>query len=199
MLLLDNPVKALIAGFVLAALALVAFMLTGPVDPRGLISVLLRFVHVLSAMVWVGLIFFVNFIQLRALQEADEPARSAIAKWIVPQVATVFRHASHLTVLSGLLMLVATGYLLGNWVFSSAVYMPLPRTWTMATGTLGGLLMWTFVNLGIWPSLKVVLGQEAGDREAQARARQTVKRYARLNLVLALPVTLMMVAAAHLF
>ena len=195
MLLLDNPARAVIAGLVLAALTLAVWLLTGPVDPRGLISVLLRFVHVLSAMVWVGLIFFVNFIQLRALQEADAPSRSAIAKWIVPHVATMFRHASHLTVLSGALLLVATGYLLGSWVFASAVYMPLPRILLLATGAFAGFLMWTFVNLAIWPNLKIVLGQATGDAET---ARQTVKRYARLNLVLAIPVTFLMVAAAHL-
>ncbi len=180
----------------LAGLALAGFMLFEPADPRGLISVLLRFVHVLSAMLWVGLIFFVNFVQLRALQEADEPSRKSIATWIVPRVATVFRHASHLTVLSGALLLVATGYLLGSWVFASAVYVPLARTLLLAAGALGGLLMWTFVNLAIWPNLKIVLGQATGDAAA---ARQAVKLYARLNLVLALPVTLIMVAAAHLF
>src|SRR3984893_18521052 len=198
MLLLDNPSRAVIAGLVLAALTLAVWLLTGPVDPRGLISVLLRFVHVLSAMVWVGLIFFVNFIQLRALQEADVSSRSVIAKWIVPHVATMFRHTSHLTVLSGALLLVSTGYLLGNWVFSSAVYMPLARTLTLFAGAFGGLLMWAFVNLVIWPSLKIVLGQSQGDTETQTRARQTVKLFARLNLVLALPVTFAMVAAAHL-
>ena len=194
----DNPARAVIAGLVLASLALAVWLLTGPVDPRGLISVLLRCVHVLSAMVWVGLIFFVNFIQRRALQEADVPARSAIAKWIVPHVATMFRHASHLTVLSGALLLVATGYLLGSWIFASAVYMPPARILLLTTGVLGGLLMWTFVNLLIWPSLKIVLGQSQGNTETQTRARQIVKRYARLNLVLALPVTFAMVAAAHL-
>jgi uncharacterized membrane protein len=196
--MLDSPAKAVIAGLILAALVLTLWLLTGPVDPRGLISVLLRFVHVLSAMVWVGLIFFVNFIQLRALQEAELPSRSAIAKWIVPHVATMFRHASHLTVLSGALLLVSTGYLLGSWVFASAVYMPLARTLTLFAGAAAGLMMWVFVNLVIWPSLKIVLGQSQGDAETQARARQTVKRYARLNLVLAIPVTFLMVAAAHL-
>jgi uncharacterized membrane protein len=58
--------------------------------------------------------------------------------------------------------------------------------------------MWAFVNFVIWPSLKIVLGQTAGDADAKALARQTVKRYARLNLVLAVPVTFAMVSAAHL-
>ena len=116
----------------------------------------------------------------------------------MPRVATVLRHTSHLTVLSGVLLLVATGYLFSGWVFSSAVYMPEPRAFMLALGALGGVLMWGSLNFVIWPTLKVVLGHTATDAQAQARARQTVKRYARLNLVLALPVTFIMVAAAHL-
>lgn len=196
--LLDNPVRALLAGLVVAGLALAAWLLTGPVDPRGLISVLLRFVHVVSAMAWIGLVFFVNFVQLKALEEADEASRSAISKWIVPRVAAGFRHASHLTVLSGALLLVSTGYLLGDWVFSSIVYMPPLRTVMLAAGALGGLVMWALVNFVIWPSLKIALGQTAGDADAKAQARQTIKLYARLNLVLALPVTFAMLSTAHL-
>lgn len=196
--LLDNPARAIGLGAAIAAFALAMWLLTGTVDPHGLISVLLRFVHVLSAMVWVGLIFFVNFIQLSVLQEADEPSRNTISKWIVPRVAAAFRHASHLTLLSGVLLLVSTGYLLGDWVFSSAVYVPLARNLTLAAGALGGVFMWAFVNFAIGPSLKIVLGQTASDAGAQAQARQTIKRYARLNLVLALPVTFFMVAATHL-
>src|SRR3990172_2254942 len=85
--LLDGPVRTLIAGLAIASLALAAWLLAAPVDPRGLVSVLLRFVHVAAAMAWIGLVFFVNFVQLAALEAADEASRGAIAKWIVPRVA----------------------------------------------------------------------------------------------------------------
>ena len=104
--MLSDPVRSFLAGLALAALALAAWLVFEPLDLRGLIAVLLRFVHVLSAMVWVGLIFFVNFIQFKALEEADEASRGAIARGIVPRVAGAFRHASHLTVLTGALLLV---------------------------------------------------------------------------------------------
>jgi len=185
-------------GLVVAGLMLAAWLLTGPVDSYGLLSVVLRFVHVVAAMAWIGLIFFVNFVQLTALEEADEAARSAIANWIVPRVAAGFRHASHLTLLSGALLLISTGYLLGEWFFSSSIYIPPQRTAMLTAGALGGIVMWAFVNFVIWPSLKIALGQTAGDADAKALARQTVKRYARLNLVLAVPVTFAMVSAAHL-
>ena len=141
---------------------------------------------------------FVNFVQMKALEEADEASRSAISKWIVPHVAAGLRHASHLTVLSGSLLLILAGYLFGEWVYSSAAYMPLPRVLMLVAGALGGLVMWAFVNFIIWPSLKIALALTASDAAGKARARQTVKRYARLNLVLALPVAFAMVAAAHL-
>jgi uncharacterized membrane protein len=57
------------------------------VDPHGLIWILLRFIHIVAAMVWVGLIFFVNFIQLPVLEQADDASRSTISRWIVPRVA----------------------------------------------------------------------------------------------------------------
>ncbi|MES0385406.1 MAG: hypothetical protein ABUJ98_12560 [Hyphomicrobium sp.] len=192
---LETPFRSLLTGFGIAGLALTAWLVTGPVDPIELTSVLLRFVHVVSAMAWIGLVFFVNFVQLKALEEADEASRNAISKWIVPRVAAGFRHASHLTVISGGMLLILTGYLLVEWVNSSAAYLPLPRILMLVAGALGGLVMWVLVNFVIGPSLKIAL---TGDAAGKARARQTVKRYARLNLVLALPVAFAMVAAAHL-
>jgi uncharacterized membrane protein len=113
-------------------------------------------------------------------------------------VAVAFRHASHLSVLSGALLLVATGYLLGGLALSSPSGLPLARALMLGFGALGGLIMWVLVNFVIWPGLKVVLGQ-TGDAAAKAQARSTVENYARLNLVLMIPVTFAMIAAAHLF
>jgi len=196
--LLDIPGRALLAGLAITALILAAWLMSDPVDGTGLISVLLRFVHVVAAMAWVGLIFFVNFVQIGALTEADEAGRGAIHRWIVPRVTQGYRHASHLVVLSGILLLVASGYVLGEWVFASPVYMPPVRTATLWAGTLGGLIMWALVHFAIWPNVKIALGETAADYGARNQARQALKLYARLNLMLALPVTLAMIAAAHL-
>ena len=196
--ILESPARALLAGLAITVLALAIWLGTNPVDVQGLLSVLLRLVHVVAAMAWIGSVFFVNFVQLEALAEADEAGRAAIARWIVPRVAAGIRHASHLVVLSGALLLVASGYVLGEWVFTSAVYVPPPRSAMLWMGALGGLLMWAFVHFAIGPSLKIVLGETAADADAKLRAREVVKRYARLNLVLALPVVFAMVGAAHL-
>src|SRR5262245_11204875 len=118
------------------------WLATGSADMRGLVSVLLRSIHVVAAMAWVGLIFFVNFIQLAALDQSDEASRRTISQSIVPPVAAAMSHASHLTVLTGAILLVATGYLFGEWLYASAVFVPSSRTAMLLAGAIGGIVMW---------------------------------------------------------
>jgi len=197
--IIANPRASLWAGLALAAAVLLFWLVTAGADTLGLFSFLIRLLHVLAAMVWIGLVFFVNFVQLVALQSADEQGREFLHKAIVPNVAWWFRHASTVTVASGAILLVTTGYLLPNLVYGAGVYVPPSRAWLIGAGVLGALAMWMFVHMYIWPSMQVVLGLRPGDADAKARARSRVILFARLNLILTVPVTLAMVAAAHLY
>jgi len=197
--ILASPVKSLLAGLALAAVVLALWLGIAGADRIGLASFLLRWLHVFTSIVWVGLIWFVNFIQLAAVRDADDGERAAIHKLIVPRVAVTFRHASHAVVVSGVVLLVTSGYLLDRLMFTSPVYIPPLRNWLLWGGTIAGLVMWAFVHMKIWPAIRIVLGDAAGDAAAKAAARDTVRTYARLNLILAIPVTFVMVAAAHLY
>ena len=75
--------------------------------------------------------FFVNFVQLVALQSADEQGRDFLHKAVVPNVAWWFRHASTLAVASGAILLVTTGYLLPTLVYGTGVYVPPARAWLL--------------------------------------------------------------------
>jgi uncharacterized membrane protein len=195
-----TPQASLVTGLVVAVVLLgVALVFSDGADWLGFFSFLMRLLHVLGAMVWIGLIFFVNFVQLVALQSADEGARGYLHKAIVPNVAWWFRHASTLTVITGIILVFAMGYALPTLVYGSAVYVPLPRALLLWSAVIGALVMWMFVHMYIWPNMQVVLGLRPGDAEAKAQARARVILFARLNLVIALPVTLGMVAAAHLY
>ena len=195
--LLGSPGKALAFGTA-AALGLLVVALTGSgIDGVGLVALLVRWLHIGAAIVWLGMVWFVNFIQLVAVAEADQPARGAIMKHIVPRVAATFRHASHLTVVTGAVLLVTSGYVGSSLVYASAVFIPTSRNILMWVGVLAAMAMYMFVHMFIWPGLRLVLGIEKGTAEEVAAARAKVATYARWNLVLSVPVTLAMVAASH--
>lgn len=195
--ILASASTSLMAGLAVCALILIVSLFDSSLDWLGFISFLLRWVHILGGIIWIGMIWFVNFIQFAALDEADDAGRGLIHKLIVPRVAHTFRHAAHLTLVSGVLLLISTGYLFDRWVFSSAVYIAPMRSVLLWSGVIAGAFMWGFVQFVIWPNLQIVLG--SADAEAKAAARQRVRRFARLNLILAIPVTFVMVAATHLY
>lgn len=193
--ILASPGRSLALGAALTLVILVLWLVTAGADRIGFVSFLLRWLHVFAGIVWVGMVWFVNFIQLAALQETDDAGRATLLNSVAPRVAHTFRHASHTSLLTGVLLLVASGYVLD--LGGRAGGLP-SRALTLWGGTLGGVLMWAFVHFIISPNLKVVLGHTPGDADAKARARQQVTTYARWNLILAVPVTFAMVAAAHL-
>jgi uncharacterized membrane protein len=150
-------------------------------------------------MIWIGFVFFINFVQLVVLRTADEPSRSFLHKAMVPRVAWWFRHASTIVVASGALLLILGGYMLPSLVYGSAVYVPPARALLLWGGVVGGLVMWMFAHMYVWPNMQVAIGLRPGDDDAKARARARVVLFARLNLMLSLPVVFAMVAAAHLY
>ena len=198
MQLLDSARASLGLAVLLAAGMLVIFLGVAG-DALSLVSFLLRALHILAAAVWVGLIVFVNFVQLEALRTADPEGREFMHKMIVPTVAFWFRHASTATVITGALLLVPIGYVLPTLAYGSSVYVPPARAALLWSAVLAALAMWMFVHMYIWPSMQVVLGLRPGNSEAKARARTRVASFARLNLILALPVLFAMVAVAHLY
>lgn len=197
--LLSSARQAMIVGTLIAVLAVAVGMAISGADTLGFVSFVLRAVHVLAAIVWVGMIWFVNFVQHPAVVGADDAGRGTLMRLVVPNVAWIFRHASHLVILSGALLLLPTGYLLSAWVYGAPVYLSLAKTGSMVVAAVGAIVMWALVHHAIWPSLQVVLGERPGNAEAKAAARAKVALYARANLLLAIPVTVLMVAAAHLF
>ena len=196
--IIDTPKASLIAGCILALALLVIRLIAA--DAVEVFAFLVRLLHILAAMVWVGLIVFVNFVQLVALQGADDAARGFFAKSVIPQVAAWYRHASTLAVAD-------RRYPAGDVRLS----VPEPHLRDGGRHAAGAhraavgrrarraLAMWMFVHMYIWPNVQVAIGLRIGDAEAKARAREKVLLFARLNLVLAIPVTLAMVAAAHLY
>lgn len=184
---LKSPSTAIAIGTAASLVLLLASWFGGHVDMSTVTALLLRSLHVLTAMVWVGLIVFVNVVQLTVLAQAPAGDRDAILRQIVPRTAETFRLAGNLTIATGAILLITAGYLARP---------PQYALW-MWIGTLGGIAMLGFVHARISPALRIVLDTNMSDAATKAEARETVRLYARLNLLLAVVVTFAMVAAAH--
>jgi uncharacterized membrane protein len=197
--ILDSARASLAVGLLIAAAVLAACVVGAGGDVVGLLSFLLRFLHVFAAAVWIGLIVFVNFIQLAVLKAADAQERERLGRLLVPSVAAWMRHASTATILAGVVLLVSTGYLLPSLIYGSSVFIPLPRAALLWPAVVGAIAMWMFVHMYIWPSMRIALGLRPADAAAKARAEARITGFARLNLILAVPVLLAMLAAAHLY
>ncbi len=195
---LSKPGNALWAGAAIAAVGLAYWLAQSYGDRLGLISFLARLVHIGGAMLWIGMIWFVNFIQLLALRETNDAGRAALMLHVVPRVALLFRMASHVVVASGAVLLLTTGYLLDRWVFPSSVYIPSARGLMLWIGVIAALIMWGLVHKVIWPNLKVIL-DNGTNTASLTQSRERILLAARINLMLAVPVTFAMVAAAHLY
>jgi uncharacterized membrane protein len=195
---LSRPSSAAWAGLVISAVVLAFWVAENDGDLLGLASFLLRFAHIAAAILWIGMIWFVNFIQLVALGKMDNAVRGELLHHVALPVAALFRVASHVVVLSGAGLLLTTGYLLDRWVFPSAVYIPSMRAALIWCGSLAAIVMWALVHFVVWPNLKLLVEGAGVARELDA-AREKVRLAARVNLLLAIPVTFAMVAAAHLY
>ncbi len=185
--LLKSPTTTIAAGAVAILALLASSILGGHLDLSDASGLIVRWLHIVSSMVWVGLIVFVNVIQFNALSSASEADGAAIMRHIVPRTAETFRHAGNVTIVTGAILLIAVGYL------SRA---PQHALW-MWLGSIGGLAMLAFVHARISPSLRIVLDTGMTDAASKAEARETVRFYARMNLLLAGPVTFAMIASAH--
>lgn len=186
--MLDTANRALLTGIAALAVVLLIAILSNRLALPDALILLSRTAHVFTAMIWVGLIWFVNVVQLAVLAEADDQAKKSVMMWIVPRVAKQFKLMASLTFFTGLLLLAELGYLSQRSAVPSLV---------LWLGVIGGTIMLGFVHAKIAPALRLVLDPNVTDPATIAAARSTVRIFARANLLLALPVTFAMLAGAH--
>lgn len=188
------------------AMAILVNLITGAgfVDLNQL--ALTRWVHVIAGIIWVGLLYFFNFVQMPAVAAAIAeqsgaqagPGPSAIARYVAPRALLWFRYAALVTWLAGCWYLVQTGLLVK--VFSLGLVGSGSGTYglTMGLGAWLGTILLINVWFVIWPNQKLILGLvPIANDAALVSAKQRVATFARINAILSLPMLMFMIAAGH--
>ena len=160
-------------------------------------SWLFRFIHVVVAIMWIGLLWYFNFVQIPNMAKIPDEQKPAIGKVIAPAALFSFRWAAAFTVLSGLILAWLNGYLHDAMTFS--IGSGIPKHTAIGIGMWLGLIMAFNVWFVIWPNQKRALGIVETDPETKAKSAKTAMLFSRTNTLLSLRMLLTMVAAQNIY
>ena len=156
-----------------------------------------RYTHVLVGIMWIGLLWYFNFVQIPNMAKIPDEQKPAIGKVIAPAALFYFRWAAAFTVLSGLILAGLNGYL--HDAMTLSIGSGIPKHTAIGIGMWLGLIMAFNVWFVIWPNQKRALGIVETDPETKAKSAKTAMLFSRTNTLLSLPMLLSMVAAQNIF
>jgi len=183
----------IISGFVLAAISIAVF------GGNGLnIAELTVWLHVIAGVLWIGLLYYFNFVQVpgvgAALANPDGPTPAAINKYIAPRALFWFRWAALATWITGMGALQGTGGVVTAFTFAGNNVEQI-----IGLGAWLGTIMLLNVWGLIWPNQKKILGLDGKEHSADviASAKKTALLASRTNVVLSIPMLMCMTAYGH--
>ena len=156
-----------------------------------------RYVHVVVGIMWIGLLWYFNFVQIPNMSKIPDEQKPAIGKVIAPAALFYFRWAAAFTVLSGLILALLNGYL--HDAMTLSLGLGIPKHTAIGIGMWLGVIMAFNVWFVIWPNQKRALGIVDCEPEIKAKSARTAMLFSRTNTLLSLPMLLAMVAAQNLY
>lgn len=165
-----------------------------------------RWMHVFFGILWIGLLYYFNFVQIRKMPDIPAELKPGVSKYIAPEALFWFRWAALMTVLAGvgligLKSMIVKGYsaevftlgFAGGFAESDKAYA------LMGIGIYLALIMFLNVWGIIWPNQKIALGLVEGDADAKAKAGRIAMLASRTNTLLSLPMLTAMAMYQTLF
>ena len=160
-------------------------------------SWLFRYIHVIVAIMWIGLLWYFNFVQIPNMGKIPDDQKPAIGKVIAPAALFYFRWAAFFTILTGFLLALLNGYLYDAITLS--INSGITKHTAIGIGMWLGLIMAFNVWFVIWPNQKRALGIVDCNPEIKLKSANTAMLVSRANTLLSVPMLLSMVAAQNLY
>jgi len=179
--------RTVLAGFVLLILIVLAL---GANLSSIELPFLFRWIHVMVGVMWIGLLWYFNFVQIPSMSKIPDEQKPAIGKVIAPTALFWFRWAALLTVLSGLILSILNGYA------HQAFTLQAPFR-AIGLGMWIALIMAFNVWFIIWPNQKRALGIVAVEPDVKAKSARIAMLTSRLNTMLSIPMLFLMSAQSH--
>ncbi len=160
-------------------------------------SWLFRYLHVLAGIMWIGLLWYLNFVQIPSMPKISDEQKPAITKVIAPAVLFWFRWSALATIITGLIVAYLNGYI--HQAMTLGIANGGGKYAAIGIGMWLGLIMAFNVWFIIWPNQKKALGIVEVSPEDKPIALKKAVITSRINTLLSLPMLLSMVAAQNLY
>ncbi len=182
--------RTVLAGVVLLALLLLLLVLATDASVGANYAwwtFFMRWLHVLSAVMWIGLLWYFNFVQIPSMPKIPDEQKPAISKVIAPTALFWFRWSALATVVTGVLLAYMSGYIM------AALGLQKPFL-AIGIGMWLALVMAFNVWFIIWPNQKKALGIVVVEAAEKAKAARLAMLTSRANTMLSIPMLFCMVA-----
>jgi len=191
--ILQSLGRTVTAGIVLLVIIIILMgALTGHfiAFDKGWWMFFMRWLHVLSGVMWIGLLWYFNFVQIPSMPKIPDEQKPAVSKVIAPTALFWFRWAALATVVTGLLVAGLNDYLVAALTFR-------PPATVIGIGMWLALIMAYNVWFIIWPNQKKALGIVQVEKEEKAKAARTAMLTSRINTLLSIAMLYCMVGQSH--
>jgi uncharacterized membrane protein len=155
-----------------------------------------RWLHVLGGIMWIGILYYFNFIQIPNMPNIDDAQKPAITQVIAPAALFWFRWGAMWTIVTGLILAWLNGYLVD--AITLGLTSGVAKSAMIGVGMWLGTIMWFNVWFIIWPNQKIALGIDGAEGDKPAAGR-TAMLFSRTNTMLSLPMLWAMISAQNLF
>src|SRR5688500_10745109 len=180
--------RTVTAGFVLLIILILAAGGAGAkAGDHSWWAFIFRWLHVMSGVMWIGLLWYFNFVQTPSMPKVPDEQKPAISKVIAPEALFWFRWSALATVVTGLIVAGMSGYLVQALMLTTGVH-------ALGIGVWLGLIIAFNVWFIIWPNQKKALGLVQVSPEEKAAAAKTAGMTSRINTMLSIPMLFCMVA-----
>jgi uncharacterized membrane protein len=189
--------RTVVAGIILSAVMFIIYYATQGYSGAEFGVFFFRWLHVLSAIMWIGLLWYFNFVQIPNMPKIPDDQKPAIGKVIAPAALFWFRWGAMATIVTGLILAWMNGYVME--AISLGISDGDPKHTMIGIGMWLGAIMWANVWFVIWPNQKKALGMVEVGAEEKAAAARTAMLFSRTNTLLSLPMLFAMVSAQNLY
>jgi len=161
-----------------------------------------RWLHVLSGVMWIGILYYFNFVQIPMMPKIPDDQKPAVSKFIAPEALWFFRWAAMSTIVTGLILAALNRYFLEAITLDAIEGFVVPSHTLIGMGMWMGTIMWFNVWFIIWPNQQKALNIDGKfpdlSKDQRAAAGRTAMLFSRTNTLLSVPMLFCMVGAQNL-